>query len=49
MRWRRRRSAREPFTWDSDVSQVLGKSNRITSRLLVLRGSEAENVQQGSD
>jgi pilus assembly protein CpaB len=41
--------AREPFTWDSDVSQVLGKSNRITSRLLVLRGSEAENVQQGSD
>jgi pilus assembly protein CpaB len=40
---------REPFTWDSDVSQVLGKSNRITSRLLVLRGSEAENVQQGSD
>jgi pilus assembly protein CpaB len=42
-------AAREPFTWDSDVSQVLGKSNRITSRLLVLRGSDAENVQQGSD
>jgi pilus assembly protein CpaB len=41
--------AREPFTWDSEVSQVLGKSNRITSRLLVLRGSEAENVQQGSE
>jgi pilus assembly protein CpaB len=40
---------REPFTWDSDVSQVRGKSNRITSRLLVLRGSEAENVQQGSE
>ena len=42
-------TAQESYTWDSDVSQVLGKSNRITSRLLVLRGSATENVEQGSN
>lgn len=41
--------SRTPYTWDSEVSRVLGESNRMTSRLLVLRGSEAENVQQGTN
>ena len=34
----------ESFTWDRDVSRVL-RSGRISSRLLVLRGSKAEDVQ----
>jgi pilus assembly protein CpaB len=39
----------ESFTWDRDVSRVL-RSGRISSRLLVLRGSNTEDVQvdQGS-
>ena len=39
----------DSFTWDRDVSRVL-QSGRISSRLLVLRGSKAEDVQveQGS-
>lgn len=38
------------FTWDSDVSHVL-QSGTLTSRLLVLRGNETENVtvQEGSN
>ncbi|MGH6898570.1 MAG: Flp pilus assembly protein CpaB [Geminicoccaceae bacterium] len=32
------------LTWDRDVSRVL-RSGRISSRLLVLRGSDAEDVQ----
>lgn len=38
------------ITWDKDVSQVLRTGHRLTSRLLVLRGSDAEDVQieQGS-
>jgi pilus assembly protein CpaB len=39
----------ESFTWDRDVSRVL-RTGRISSRLLVLRGSNTEDVQvqQGS-
>jgi pilus assembly protein CpaB len=39
----------ESFTWDRDVSRVL-RIGRISSRLLVLRGSNTEDVQvqQGS-
>jgi pilus assembly protein CpaB len=39
----------DSFTWDRDVSRVL-RSGRISSRLLVLRGSNTEDVQvqQGS-
>jgi len=39
----------ESFTWDRDVSRVL-RTGRLSSRLLVLRGSNAEDVQvqQGS-
>lgn len=33
------------FTWDLDVSPVLRSDHRLTSRLTVLRGSDAENVQ----
>lgn len=38
------------ITWDKDVSQVLRSGHRLTSRLLVLRGSDAEDVkiEQGS-
>ena len=37
-------------TWDKDVSKVLGSGNLPTSRLLVLRGSDTENVQiEGSN
>ena len=38
------------FTWDRDVSRVL-RNGRISSRLLVLRGSNTEDVQvqQGSN
>lgn len=38
------------FTWDRDVSRVL-RTGRISSRLLVLRGSNTEDVkvQQGSN
>ena len=32
------------LTWDRDVSRVL-RSGRISTRLLVLRGSNAEDVQ----
>jgi pilus assembly protein CpaB len=40
----------ESFTWDRDVSRVL-RTGRISSRLLVLRGSNTEDVkvQQGSN
>jgi pilus assembly protein CpaB len=39
----------ESFTWDRDVSHVL-RTGRLSSRLLVLRGSNSEDVQvqQGS-
>jgi pilus assembly protein CpaB len=42
--------AAESFTWDRDVSRVL-RTGRLTSRLLVLRGSNTEDVkvQQGSN
>jgi pilus assembly protein CpaB len=33
------------YTWDLDVSSVLRSDHRLTSRLLVLRGSEAQDVQ----
>lgn len=37
-------------TWDEDVSSVLGSGNLPNSRLLVLRGSNTENVQvEGSN
>jgi pilus assembly protein CpaB len=37
---------RSPLTWDSDVSRVLGTENkRMNSRLIVLRGSNTENVE----
>jgi pilus assembly protein CpaB len=40
----------ESFTWDRDVSRVL-RTGRLSSRLLVLRGSNTEDVkiQQGSN
>jgi pilus assembly protein CpaB len=39
-------AAEEPsYTWDLDVSSVLRSDHRLTSRLLVLRGSEAQDVQ----
>ena len=38
------------YTWDLDVSRVLRSDHRLTSRLLVLRGSDAQNVQlQGAN
>jgi pilus assembly protein CpaB len=39
-----------PFTWDRDVSRVL-QTGTLTTRLLVLRGSETEDVtvQEGSN
>ena len=42
--------AAESFTWDRDVSRVL-RTGRLSSRLLVLRGSNTEDVtvQQGSN
>jgi pilus assembly protein CpaB len=42
--------AGESFTWDRDVSRVL-RTGRLSSRLLVLRGSNIEDVQvqQGSN
>jgi pilus assembly protein CpaB len=42
--------AAESFTWDRDVSRVL-RTGRLSSRLLVLRGSNIEDVQvqQGSN
>jgi pilus assembly protein CpaB len=33
------------YTWDLDVSHVLRSDHRLTSRLLVLRGSDAQDVQ----
>jgi pilus assembly protein CpaB len=33
------------YTWDLDVSQVLRSDHRLTSRLLVLRGTTAQDVQ----
>jgi hypothetical protein len=33
------------YTWDLDVSRVLRDDHRLTSRLMVLRGSDAEDVQ----
>jgi len=33
-----------PYTWDSDVSRVLGSSSRLSSRLTVLRGAQVEDV-----
>ena len=40
-------SSDEPnsYTWDLDVSSVLRSDHRLTSRLLVLRGSDAQDVQ----
>jgi Flp pilus assembly protein CpaB len=40
----------DSFTWDHDVSRVL-RTGRQSSRLLVLRGSDTEDVkvQQGSN
>jgi pilus assembly protein CpaB len=39
-------SDEEPsYTWDLDVSSVLRSDHRLTSRLLVLRGSDAQDVQ----
>jgi pilus assembly protein CpaB len=35
----------QSFTWDLDVSQVLRSDHRLTSRLMVLRGSDAQDVQ----
>jgi pilus assembly protein CpaB len=39
------------YTWDLDVSSVLRSDHRLTSRLLVLRGSDAQDVeiQQGAN
>jgi pilus assembly protein CpaB len=45
-------SDEEPsYTWDLDVSSVLRSDHRLTSRLLVLRGSDAQDVeiQQGAN
>jgi pilus assembly protein CpaB len=44
-------SDEEPsYTWDLDVSSVLRSDHRLTSRLLVLRGSAAEDVEiQGAN
>lgn len=41
----------QSFTWDSDASRVLGSSAANMSRLTVLRGSSAEDVQvqKGAD
>jgi hypothetical protein len=38
------------LTWDRDVSRVL-RSGRLSSRLLVLRGSDAQDVsvQEGTE
>jgi pilus assembly protein CpaB len=33
------------YTWDLDVSRVLRDDQQLTSRLMVLRGSDAEDVQ----
>jgi pilus assembly protein CpaB len=33
------------YTWDLDVSHVLRSDHRLTSRLLVLRGSDTQDVQ----
>lgn len=42
--------ARVPFTWDSDVSRVLGSSSRLSSRLTVLRGTQVQDVEvQGAN
>jgi pilus assembly protein CpaB len=35
----------QSYTWDLDVSRVLRSDHRLTSRLLVLRGSDAQDVQ----
>jgi pilus assembly protein CpaB len=35
----------QSYTWDLDVSRVLRGDHRLNSRLLVLRGSDAQNVQ----
>jgi pilus assembly protein CpaB len=35
----------QSYTWDLDVSSVLRSDHRLTSRLLVLRGSDAQDVQ----
>jgi pilus assembly protein CpaB len=38
--------AEEPsYTWDLDVSSALRSDHRLTSRLLVLRGSDAQDVE----
>ena len=41
------RSAEEgpSYTWDLDVSSALRSDHRLTSRLLVLRGSDAQDVE----
>jgi pilus assembly protein CpaB len=40
----------QSYTWDLDVSHVLRSDHRLTSRLLVLRGSNAQDVQlQGAN
>jgi pilus assembly protein CpaB len=35
----------QSYTWDLDVSRVLRSDHRLTSRLLVLRGTDAQDVQ----
>jgi pilus assembly protein CpaB len=35
----------QSYTWDLDVSRVLRSDHRLTSRLLVLRGSDSQDVQ----
>lgn len=43
--------ARRTVTWDSDISQVLGRSGRPTSALTVMRGAASERLQasEGSE
>lgn len=42
--------ANRPPTWDKDVSSVIGSGNLPNSRLLVLRGSDTQNIQvEGSN
>jgi pilus assembly protein CpaB len=38
-------SSRRAVTWDSDISQVLGRSGRPTSALTVMRGATSERLQ----
>jgi pilus assembly protein CpaB len=38
-------SSRRAVTWDSDISQVLGRSGRPTAALTVMRGATSERLQ----